>query len=223
MRLAGTPVPWIVWVGVYVESLPIVVGLLRPSWLTGPRLCIVLWSTVSLGSNLVARWFGARGINNHFITYAITPVQGALMLWALSLWQTRPTAKLTIRIMIPAFIIAWAVLTMTVEDLSNFSAVAEPVYCLLAIGVCVYTLIVRSQETAEPLTRQDWFWICSGFAIVLGMTAFLTPLAAALVRDHPETVIRAYIVRGWVQLAGFILVTIGMLCPPPQTHSGPSS
>lgn len=217
---ASTPIPWIVTAAVYVESLPILAGLARPSRVTAPRLFIILWCVVGFAGNMVARWLGSQGINNHFLTYAITPLKGALMLWALSLWQTRPTAKLTIRIMIPAFVIAWAVLTLTVEDINNFSAVAEPVYCLLAIGACVYTLIVRAQETTDPLVRQDWFWICSGFTIVLGMTAFLTPMAAALVREHPDVVVRAYIVRGYLNVIAFLIITIGMLCPPLPTLSG---
>jgi len=220
---ASTPVPWIVAAAVYVEGLPVLAGLARPSRVTPPRLFIILWCVVGLAGNLVARWLGTQGINTHFLTYAITPVRGALMLWALSLWQTRPTAKLTIRIMIPAFVIAWAVLTLTVEDITNFSAVAEPVYCLLAIGACVSTLIVRAQETTEPLLRQDWFWICAGFIIVLGMTAFLTPMAAALVREHPDVVIRAYMVRGYLNVIAFLVITMGMLCPPHPTPSGRSS
>jgi hypothetical protein len=206
-------IPWILHVAVATETLPILAGALKPARLRGARGFVTAWCGVILAHNAAAFILGRQGINTHFLTFIATPIEGALILWGLSLWQVRPIARLTMRIMILPFIVAWGILSLALENVRSFSAVAEPVYCLLALGAALYTVVVRSQDTQEPLTRQDWFWICCALSVLFGMTATLTPLAAAMVRDHPAIVVRAYIVKGYLTVLVFLAITVGMLCP----------
>ena len=204
------------------EVGPLAGAAARRTFLRGPRAWIFAWCGLLVTANAIGVTLAVQHINNHWVVYVFVPLQGAVILWALSLWQTRQMARLTIRTAIPPFIVAWAVLLLW-EDMSNFSAVAEPVYSLLALGAALYTLLTRSSEATEPLVQQDWFWICAGLALHFGALATLTPLSAALVKTHPEVVTRAYDLRAVVNVLAFVAITIGILCPLPPPHSGASS
>ena len=214
--------PWPLYASLASQYLPLIAALIGRRQLTRPRLFVILWVGLYILMNLLGWVLQARGINNHFLTPVFTPFQGAAILWALSLWQTRQVARLTIRLAIPFFILAWAVFTLTIENLRNFSLAAEPVYSMLALGAAIYTLVARGTDATEPLTRQDWFWICGGLSLHFGALAVVLPLAAGLVESNPEVVIRAYTVRAVINTFAFICITIGFLCPKPATLSGRS-
>lgn len=205
------------------QYLPLVAAFVRRKGLTRPRVFVLIWVGLYGLMNILAVYLGTRGVNNHFLTPIFTPFQGVVILWALSLWQTRHVPKLTIRLAIPCFLIAWAAFTVTIEDVRNFSLAAEPVYSMLALGAALYTLVTRGGDATEPLTQQDWFWICAGLALHFGALAVVLPLAAGLVHADPPMVVRAYAVRAIVNVLAFICITIGFLCPTPATRSGSSS
>lgn len=215
--------PWPFYASLASQYLPLIAALVRRGDLTRPRVFVLTWVGLYVVMNAIGAWLGSRGINNHFLTPIFTPFQGTAILWALSLWQTRQVARLTIRMAIPFFIVAWAVFTLTIEDLRNFSVAAEPVYSLLALGAALYTLVTRGSDATEALTRQDWFWICGGLVLHFGALAVVLPLAAGLINTHVDIVVRAYTVRAVVNTFAFICITIGFLCPKPATLSGHSS
>jgi len=213
--------PIILYFSAASEALPVLAAIIRRHQITASRAWILVWCGIQIVDNVIGKYLGFHHINNHPITYVALPLQGAAILWALSLWQLRPVARLTLRLIIPAFLVAWVVLVLGVEDLFNFSAVAEPVYSLLALGAALFTLLTRSSDASEPLLRQDWFLICSGLALHFSALAVLTPLSAAFVRSDPELVSRAYEVRGAINILSFVIIAAGMLCLRP-IPSGPS-
>ncbi len=213
--------PWPVFVSVASQLGPIGVAAARPTQVRGGGLWVVIWCGLYAAENAIAIPLAVTHHNNHFLNYIFVPFQGAAILWALSLWQTHQMARLTVRAAIPGFLMAW-VLLLFVENLHGFSAIAEPVYSLLALGAALYTLVSRSTDATSSLLREDWFWVCSGLALHFGALAFLTPLGAALVHTNPEIIARAYFVRSFVNILAFVLITIGLLCPRPLQRSGRS-
>jgi hypothetical protein len=181
----------------------------------------VIWCGLYVLQNAISVPLALAHHNNHWTSYVFVPLQGAAILWALSLWQTRQMARLTIRAAIPGFLAAWLLL-LFVEDIHNFSAIAEPVYSLLSLSAALYTLVVRSADAIDSLLREDWFWICAGLSLHFGALIFLTPLGAALVRTNPEIIVRAYYVRALLNVLAYVLITYGFLCPRPLPRSGRS-
>ncbi len=179
----------------------------------------MFWCSLQFLGNLIFAYIAFRHQNNHFISYVGILLMAPAILWALSLWQSRPVARLTIRLTIPAFVVAWTLLTLLVEDITNFSPVAEPIYSMLALGAAVYTLLSRGLTENEPLLRQDWFWVCAGMCLYFVPLIVVEPLSAAYVRTNPALVMDVYTVRFYINTAAFIAVTIGMLCPR-TTQSG---
>lgn len=207
--------PPIIYFATAAQLLPLAGGLAARKHADSARVWIMFWGAFYFIGDMSARYLGIHHQNNHFLSYFGTPIQGAAILWALSLWQRQPVARLTMRLAIPVFWIAWVLLVVLVEDVDSFSTVAEPVYSLLGVGAATFTLLTRSNHESEPLLRQDWFWICSGLTIHFGVLAALTPLAAAYVYKDPGLVIQAYVIRAWINIFSFILITIGMACPRP--------
>jgi phospho-N-acetylmuramoyl-pentapeptide-transferase len=175
-------IPWILHVAVASETLPILAGLAKPARLRGARGFIAAWCAVLLAHNAAAFILGRQQINTHFLTFIATPIEGVLILWGLSLWQVRPMARLTLRIMILPFIVAWGILSLTMENVRSFSAVAEPVYCLLALGAALYTVVVRGlliliSVAISVLLWMDltnpYVWACLLVTAGFGLIGFL--------------------------------------------------
>lgn len=213
--------PAILYVSIGSQVLPVLAGAYARGRLDSARVWIMLWSSISFMTNIAAGYLAMHRINNHFLSYAEICVQGPVILWALSLWQTKPVARLTFRLIIPPFLIAWVLLTLLVEDTTNFSSIAEPVYSMLALGAALYTVLSRGTQESEPLLQQDWFWICTGLAVHFVGWIVITPLGAAYVRTDPAMFIRASMVQFGINAGSFIVIAIGMLCPR-QVQSGPS-
>ena len=213
--------PAIMYVVAYITALPFLAGLTRARRITGARLLIITWALLIFLMDMIAMVLRSHHLYNHFLTYVFTPLQACAVLWALSLWQTKPVARMTMRFAIPPFLVAWVVLTLLLEDVNNFSTAVEPVYSLLALGSAIFTVLSRAGDETVSLLEQDWFWICAGLVLYFGVLAVLTPFGAAF-QDQPLLLLRAYTLRAWITVVGFVLITIGILCPIP-IQSGRSS
>lgn len=213
---------WLIYLAIFSDTWPAIAGLASRRARQGPRGWIVVYSLLLTFGTSLEFVLGRQSINNHFLTYLLKPVQGSVLLWALSLWQSKPMARLTVRIVIPVFLVAWVFMAL-LEDRRTFSTIAYPVYALLVLGTVAYTLYSRSSDAVEPIVRQDWFWVCIGLALAFGSSAAFQPLAAAFVRTHPEIILRAQHVRAVVNLVAFAAITWGLLCPTPLASSGTSS
>lgn len=167
---------------------------------------------------------GARGINNLWLSYLLTPVMGAAFLWGLSWLQPGLVGRLALRIAVPGYLIVWYALAFTAEDLTTFSRFVYPVHSLLILAAALWTMIRRGLDPKEvPLLRADWFWIAGGLGLYAAATAAIEPLLAGMMQKRVDLVILAYQVRAGCYLLAFLAITLGILCPRPTTRSGPSS
>lgn len=195
------------------ELLPPLAAVAWRRQLTDARRLVVVWCLIQVIANVVGFQLAFKHLNNHPVSYVALPFQGAAILWALSLWQLKPVSRLTLRLAIPVFVVAWIVLVATTENLYNFSAVAEPVYSMLALSAALYTLLTRSAATNESLLREDWFLMCTGLALHFGALAVLTPVAAAYLYRNQQLVMRAYEVRAAFNITAFVIIAVGFTCP----------
>jgi hypothetical protein len=203
------------------QVLPIAAGLLAPDRLAGARRWILIWCTLQFAFDMLALLLARSNQMNLWIGLFDATLGGVLVLWALSLWQRRPLARLTLQLMIPLYAVATILLAL-VEGVGGFSTLAHPVYAMLALGAAIWTLATRSHDETKPLLRSDWFWMCIGLALYFGSTSTLSPLSAVLLGTHPELVVRALEVKSAVDIVAFTAMTIGVLCPLPRPLSGVS-
>lgn len=197
---------------------PVAAGLGARGRLTGARAWVLVWCTIQVAADLVALLLDRDGHSTQWIQYCATPLEGATILWALSLWQRQALARLTLRLAIPLFLVAFGVL-VALGDPRGATPLAGPVYTMLALGAALYTLGTRGHDEAESLWQSDWFWMCGGLMLYFGSGATLVPVGAVVARDHPELVIRASEVKSLVDIVAFAALTIGALCPLPQPYA----
>ena len=212
-------------VGACSTLLPLIAALVWRPRLHGARAWIFGWCVYMAVGEGVSFGMALSGINNHLLDYLTLPIAGALLLWGLSLWQTRPLPRLTLRAVIPFFLLTWVGLAILVEDRNNFSSAAEPMYNLLGLGTAVFTLMTRSSEEVGALTDRDWFWICGGLALYFGTASTLSPIAKYLMDHNQGLVNKAYEVKSAADVLAYLAIARGITCPTPHplTPSGDSS
>lgn len=204
-------IPLLLYVGSAVEAVPLVAATVVRSRVRGARLWILVWCGVLTAGNAAMLWLGSRGMRNLWVAYLVIAAS-ALVLWALSFWQTGDTARLTLRLSVLPFLAVWAVLTVAVDDTSNFSRAAEPTAYLVCLVAAAYTLLTRSLGASAGLLRQEWFWVSAGLALYFAVWSAMGPVSALLVTS-PELLSVAYQVAMVLQIAAFLAIARGVTCP----------
>ena len=210
--------PLVLYAAAASQMLPILAAFRHRTRLPPARLWAIAWCASLLLSD--AAQFSLRGIENRWAQILAVPIQNAIMLWTLSLWQRHAVSRLAFRIAIPLFLVAVIALVPTVRDKNTFELVARPFQALLLLAAALYTLVSNAARDPGGVTRQDWFWITLGASLYFGLRVALPPFAAVLMESHVSLVRLAYLVQAWADIAVFLLIARGIWCPLPQARSG---
>lgn len=188
------------------------------------HLWIAAGCTTGALADVVGRSLGARGINNHLVGYVATALITAGFLMALSHRQVSALERLTVRLAVPIFLGVWVVLVLNLENMAGFSQYAAPLARLVVLVTALGTLFRNGLAfAADGLLRRDWFWIAGGLAMYAAAGATFPPVAAALMPDRPDLVIRALDMVAVLTLLSFASIAWGVLCQRQAMRSGPSS
>jgi hypothetical protein len=206
-------VPLLFHLGAAAQVAPLVAAVLARRRLPRARAWTVAWCSFLVVVDAGALWMGRRGEHNLLLFNLQTPLSSVLVLWALSCWQPAELPRLTLRLAIIPFLLAWGVLTFALEDTSSFSRVAHPLADLVGLSAAAITLVARSHSAGGSLLRQDWFWVSGGVALYFGTATALAPLSALLVGEAPQLVIRAYEVKSVLDVFAFLAIARGVTCP----------
>lgn len=215
-------VPWLIYLGALSIAIPPLAVLLLRRRPSGAAAWILAWSALLTAQEAAGTWLASRGINNHPLNYVAMPAAGGLVLWALSLWQTRRAPRRVMRIAVPIYLLVCALLVLLVENARTFSSVAQPLSGVVGLAAAAYTLVARSLEEADGLTRQDWFWTCGGLALYFGSASMLGPLAT-LLGGNLALLARAYELKSVVDVVAFLAIARGITCRTQARPSGVSS
>jgi len=215
---------WILHAGFLSQFVPPFAALKARARLNAARKGALTWSVLLVTINLTALGFALSHRHNLWISYTLDPLLAAVGLWTLSQWQSHSVSRTTLQLLIPLYLLAVIVLTVTVEEMSSFSRITGPFTSLLLLGVSLYTVIGRSLEASAQLLWADWFWIGLAFALFYGSDAALGPLSRALLNDRPDLVLAAHKIKAVVAIVVSLALARGLLCPnPPMTSGGSSS
>ena len=138
-----------------------------------------MWCLAFFVSDLIQLQVTSLVGNNLWIFIYIEPFEDALLLWALSYWQTRPLTRITLRIATPLFIAdifrkqmeghprAWiftsAALANKTDRLfragrglfkSNRQSIAK--ICTTSFGAAARTLVARSRTARAGSSPSTW-------------------------------------------------------------------
>jgi hypothetical protein len=182
-----------------------------------------IWALLLVLANALAILLAARSRNNHWLVYLSTPLIGMAVIAALIGWQVKEIGRLVLRCLLPLYLAGWTLIVFTVEDTNTFSLVAAPFSSLVLLIAISATFVARSMQSLEPLTRQDWFWVCIGMLIFYGVDAGYPPVALLLGRSRPDLLSTAAQARSASIIVAMITVSWGLLCPTTRPQSGGSS
>lgn len=201
-------------IGTVAEAVPLVVLVAQWRRPRGARAWVAGWVAYLLLIDLASLALTVTRHQNLWLNTVLMPVSVGLALWALSGWQVSDLWRLTFRVAIVPLLLAWAVLTIAVEDSSSFSSAAEPMVKLVTLAAAAFTLLSGSLARRGDLLRQDWFWISAGMVLYFGVGATLGPVSQLLVHRAPQFL--QFVVGVWALAVGaaFLLIAKGLTCSP---------
>lgn len=213
------PGQWVIVLSIVAEGLPVAAAVATRTPVPARR-----WLAIAFGSWIlqdVALWWTAvRHMNNHWIIHIGNPVTTVLFLLAYGWWMEDPIRQRALRIAAGAYVFVWAILFLTVEDVGTFSQYTGPLQALVLMLVCAYALVRAVGAQPAPVWRHDVFWVSIGLLLDFGTGLLLTPVSGMLTEAHPSLVLNALAGKDAINILAYLLVTIGMLCPPSPSSIG---
>lgn len=214
-------IPLVLYVATYAQVLPLVGAARHRFRLTPARRWVVVWCIALLAGDAAQYFTGTGSVNNLWVQYIFVPLQNALMLWTLSLWQEDPVSRLAFRVAIPLYLAALLALIPAVKVATTFNQITWPFQAFLLLAGSLYTLVKRSIAEPDRVTSRDWFWITLGTSLFFAFRMALPPFVELMLPDNPYWARLAYEVSGWADIVAYVLIARGMVCPlPPQARSG---
>jgi hypothetical protein len=214
-------IPWVLYAATYAQALPLLGAVRYRFRLTPPRRWVIVWNLALLASDAAQYWTGESSASNLWILYIFVPLQNAVMLWTLSLWQQDPVSRLAFRVAIPLHLAALVALIPAVGLATTFNQILWPFQAFLLLAGSLYTLVRRSIGEPDRVTSRDWFWITLGTSLFFAFRMALPPFVELVLPADPALARFAYVVSGWADIVASVLIARGMVCPlPPQARSG---
>ena len=213
--------PWILHAAALSQFLPILAGLRFGFRMPSPRGWISVWCLTLLASDALSLWIrGSEGHNNLWLQPIVVPIQNAIVLWALSLWQDDPVSRLAFRLAIPLYLLALVALIPAIQSTATFDQFTWPFQALVLLAASLYTLVTRGSAEPDRVSSRDWFWVTLGLSLFFSLRIVLPPFVQLTIGPHPELARLAYLLRAWTDVAAYGLIARGMLCPPPPARFG---
>jgi hypothetical protein len=202
------------------QVLPLLGAARHRFRLTPARRWVVVWCIALLAGD-AGQLLTGRGTPNSWVGYTFVPLQNAIMLWTLSLWQQDPVSRLAFRVAIPLYLAALLALIPAVKVAATFNQITWPFQAFLLLAGSLFTLVRRSVAEPDRVTSRDWFWITFGASLFFAFRMALPPFVDLMLPTHRDLARFAYVVSSWADIVAYVLIARGMVCPlPPQARSG---
>ena len=209
-------IPWVIYAATYAQLLPLLAAARHRFRLTPQRRWTLVWCIALLAGDAIQYFTGSGTTNNLWVQYVVVPLQNAIMLWTLSLWQQDPVSRLAFRVAIPLYLAALLALIPAVQVAATFNQITWPFQAFLLLAGSLYTLVRRSIGEPERVTSRDWFWITLGTSLYFAFRMALPPFVQLMLPAHRELATQAYLVSSGADIIASALIARGMLCPLPQ-------
>ena len=207
--------PWFGYGATACEAVALGVSLRVPRPMPPALRLTAAYLAISLVENVFERWWAVHYGNNLWFEYVAGPVNTLLILWSFVFWQESDVARLALRITGILNAATGLALLLTIERPDTFGTYSYSIQALLVLGVAVYTFVVRLRATDAPPTRQDWFWVCIGWAVAETFTLLLYPIINTLMaaNDLPRAIV-AFNIRVSAYGVGMLLIGVGFTRAP---------
>ncbi len=213
----------VTWAAIFAQLLPVLP--VAPAWNRVPvvRRWVALWSVAYFLSD-IAQYVAVRlqGNNLWLLTY-VNPIEDAVVLWALSYWQVKPVSRITFRVGIPIFVLAYLGLVIAVGELTTFQTIAGTFRSAVLLVAALFTFLSNLAKDTEGAFNQDWSWASLGLAMYFGVLVSTSPVASLVGADNIAVLRAVFTVKAMLDIVAFALIWQGMRCPLPNSFSGSTS
>ena len=169
---------------------------------------LLAYQVISLCSSILMIYLGwVLRQSNLWLIHLYTPIQFGLLMWILSSWQENANVKRLFQLLIPAFVLVWAVAAIFVEHKNEFNTFSRPTESILLIIASGYTLYQVNKEKVESLFSQPSFWVGSGTLVYFTGMVILFTLTNVLLSSSESGLRTAWTVQ-WIMsvIANFLYV-----------------
>jgi hypothetical protein len=212
----------ILWSATASQLLPVAAALRGPRPFPAHRKWLAVWCLILFTADLTGFVVSRVTSANLWVRVLTHPVMDATLLWALSLWQTSPFARIAMRVGIGIFIPVWLATTLLIDGARQFKSISAPLESLVLLVAVLYTVLSQAYHSNERPARADWLWLGTGLALYFGLTPALQPVLKALYSTDPDLAIAPLVTKVVLDIFAFVLIAVGMLCPLPRPTSGKS-
>ena len=149
---------------------------------------------------------------NLWLVHLYTPIQFGFLMWVLSSWQENLNAKRLFQLLIPTFVLIWAIAALFLEHKNEFNTFSRPTESILLIIASGYTLFQVNKEKVESLFSQPSFWVGSGTLIYFTGMVILFTITNVMLSDSVETLRTAWTVQWIMSVIANFLYLGAFLC-----------
>lgn len=149
--------------------------------------------------------------NSLVVSFFWFPVSAWLACGAMAAIHGPGRSSRAIRVASWLYILAWAILSATVEELGNYSRFTASLHSLIMAGIAAYTLVSRVEASRQDLVRDPGFLLSTAWLIYAIPTVFVEPAARAWLRsgDYDQIVV-FFIFRNWIVIGSFVVLVLGL-------------
>lgn len=195
---------------------------IRRTWRTtsAVRRIVAIWCLFFFFSDVLQIAVSRFRYNNHWLFVLIDPLEDAIILWALSLWQRSPLARLWVRTAIPLTVLGYVLIVFGAGEVDTFKQFGTAFRSLIVLSAALFTLISRGVDEPDGVWDKDWLWVSIGVALYYGLLVATDAFLEAVINEDLQLARAVITSKSLANIVVFLLVWRGLRCPLKDVYSG---
>ena len=151
--------------------------------------------------------------DNVWISQSSMPVQFALVMIPLALWQPERGLRTTALVLVPVYIFVWLALLALLGNMNAMSTYMRPLAGALLIGASSTLLVRNVQDETRQVSDDPAFWVATATIIYFGGTVIFYSLSAPLMTMSLPVMRIAWSAQAVLNIIANLLYAKAFLCP----------
>jgi len=152
-------------------------------------------------------------MHNLWISQSTMPVQYALVMIPLALWQPGRGLRTTALVLVPAYIVVWLAFLALLGDMNAMSTYMRPLAGALLIGASSTVLVRNVQDETKQVLDDPAFWVATATIIYFGGTVIFYSLVPSLMTMSLPVMRIAWSAPAMLNIIANLLYAKAFLCP----------
>jgi hypothetical protein len=209
--------PILGYLAVVSYVLPIPAGMLKYRILSSEFKILLYLLIIGFITDVLSLWQYLGHWSAHWLVHVYIVIEFVLVMIMISLWQESKNINRLFKLIIILYIVFWVYAKCTFEPINSLYYLSGSVSGVLLTLSAGYTLFVVIGQKAQPLNRNDRFWIL--LSLVINYMGSLLPIVfASIVFAHSlEYLFRLWSITWILAILSHVLFMIGFICHKTRT------